>query len=385
MVAHIRGEHLLPEGRFRRRHFTQAMLLRVVHVFVPERYFTPPCPDPGAEADVVEPLTCIAWRQLRQRSDAVNSIWEVEGFLHMLRALLDYADFPALASSQGHCHLPRVPDVVRWFFAAMGSRQCKPVWKTYQEYIKLSCGYIVSGHWQGRSLDIFSRVERSAPEAARGRTRSQAAVAAGTSIAATRYARTFFRKLSAGYQEEVVQSHGDHVPIRVRDDSVVLFWLPEILPSRLVRRPSECSPEELQRFWQAKLRRLPHVLAYVEAQLRVFQWPPTEQIMRQYKDLMHAWSRLSEVDDVAKRVFLAPSQGHFDWALWWKLSHTDSRFLPSGCEAAFALYHFMGMVGVSEARAESIASLLKRYKGTGPLGTDRIIEKPLCEIVEWTV
>ena len=225
MVAHIRGEHWLPDGRPRRRHFTEAMLLRRVDVFVPERYFTPPCPDPGAEADVVEPLTCIAWRQLRQRSDAVNSIWEVERFLHMLHALLDYADFPtALAPSQGHDgHLPRVPDVVRWFFAAMGSRQCKPVWKTYQEYINLSCGYIVSGHWRGRSLGIFSRLERSAPEAARGRTRSQAAVAAGTSIAAAKYARTFFRKLSAGYIEEVVQSHGDHVPIQVRDDSVVLF------------------------------------------------------------------------------------------------------------------------------------------------------------------
>ena len=133
MVAHFRDEHGLPDGRFRRRHFTEAMFLRRVDVLVPERYFSPPCPDPGAEADVVEPLTCIAWRQLRQRSDAVNSIWEVERFLHMLHALLDYADFPtASASSQGHDgHLPRVPDVVRWFFAAMGSRQCKPVWKTY--------------------------------------------------------------------------------------------------------------------------------------------------------------------------------------------------------------------------------------------------------------
>ena len=155
----------------------------------------------------MDPLACIARRQVRQRGDAVNSIWEVERFLDMLRALLGYADFStasddstddstddssddssqghdASASSQGHDgpdgHLPRVPDVVRWFFAAMGSRQCKPVWKTYQEYINLSCGYAVSGHWRGRSLDIFSRVERSAPEAARGRTRSQAAVAAGT-------------------------------------------------------------------------------------------------------------------------------------------------------------------------------------------------------------
>ena len=118
MVAHFRDEHGLPDGRFRRRHFTEAMFLRRVDVLVPERYFSPPCPDPGAEADVVEPLTCIAWRQLRQRSDAVNSIWEVERFLHMLHALLDYADFPtASASSQGHDgHLPRVPDVVRWFF-----------------------------------------------------------------------------------------------------------------------------------------------------------------------------------------------------------------------------------------------------------------------------
>ena len=165
----------------------------------------------------------------------------------------------------------------------------------------------------------------------------------------------------------------------------MLFWLPEILPSRLVRRPSECSREELERFWHAKLRHLLHASAHVEGQLSVFDWPPTDQLMRQYQALMHRWSRLSEEEDVAKRVFLAPSQGHFDWALWWKLSHTDSRFLPSGCEAAFALYHFMGMVGVSEARAESIASLLKKYKGNNSLGTDRIIEKPLCEIVEWTV
>ena len=141
-----------------------------------------------------------------------------------------------------------------------------------------------------------------------------------------------------------------------------------------MRRPSEFSPVELQRFWQAKLRRLPDVISHVEQQVIVFSWPDLELMMGQYKDLMPAWSRLSEVDDVAKRVSLAPSQGHFDWVRWWKLSHTDSRFLPSGCEAAFALYHFMGMLGVSEARVESIASLLKRYRGAGPSSADRIVE-----------
>ena len=377
MAAHIKREHLFPDGRPRRRHFVEAMFRRD-DVLRPERYFTPPRSDPVAEADVVEPLTCIAIRQVRQGSDAVNSIWEVERFLNMFHTLLDYADFPtALASAQGH--LPRVPDVVRWFFTAMGSRECKPVWKTYEKFINLSCGYIISGHWQGRSIDTFSRVERSVPEAARWRTRSQAAVAARNAIAATRYVRTFFRKLSEGYLEEVVHSHGDHIPLRVRDDSAVLFWLPEILPSRLVRRPSEFSPDQLQRFWQTKLRRLPYVSAHVANQLSAFEWPTTEQLMRQYKDLMHAWSRRSEVDDVAKQVFLAPSQGHFDWEFWWKLSHTDSRCLPPGCEAAFALFHFMGMVGVSEARAESIASSLKRYSPqvSSRLSTDRIIEKTI--------
>ena len=65
------------------------MLQTKIEVLVPERYFSPPCPDPGAEADVVDPLACIARRQVRQRGDAVNSIWEVERFLDMLRALLD--------------------------------------------------------------------------------------------------------------------------------------------------------------------------------------------------------------------------------------------------------------------------------------------------------
>ena len=85
------------------------------------------------------------------------------------------------------------------FFTAMGSRECKPVWKTYEKYINLSCGYIISGHWRGRNIEAFSRVERSVDEAARSRTREQAAGAARDAIAATRYVRTFFRKLSEGY------------------------------------------------------------------------------------------------------------------------------------------------------------------------------------------
>ena len=75
MIAHIKREHLFPDGRPRRRHFVEAMFRRD-DVLRPERYFTSPRSVPVAEADVVEPLTCIAMRQVRQGSDAVNSIWE---------------------------------------------------------------------------------------------------------------------------------------------------------------------------------------------------------------------------------------------------------------------------------------------------------------------
>ena len=118
---------MLPDRKLRRRHFTKEMFLHPVYVLVPERYFTLPCPDPGAEADVVEPLTCIAWRQLRQCSGVFNSIWEVERLLHVFHALLDYADFPtALAPAQDDGHLPRVTYVIRWFsqlWAAVSASQ----------------------------------------------------------------------------------------------------------------------------------------------------------------------------------------------------------------------------------------------------------------------
>eukprot|EP00974_Lingulodinium_polyedra_P021359 2062679-Lingulodinium_polyedra.AAC.1 len=63
----------------------------------------------------------------------------------MFHALLDYAIFPtARASAQGP--LPQLPDVVRCFLQP---------WK----FITLSCGYIVSGCWQWRSIEGCHRVE----------------------------------------------------------------------------------------------------------------------------------------------------------------------------------------------------------------------------------
>ena len=49
-----------------------------------------------------------------------------------------------------------------------------------------------------------------------------------------------------------------------------------------------------------------------------------------------------------------------------------------GCEAAFDVFHFTGMLGVSEAFAEPVASTLKRYSPIqGDLATERMIERTI--------
>ena len=97
------------------------------------------------------------------------------------------------------------------------------------------------------------------PEAVRTRTTPQVLLAVQIAIDATRHVRDFFRKLGEGFREEVMHSHGDHIPLRVRDDSVALFWLPEILLDRRVSNPSEFPQEALRKFWSTKEKRIPYV------------------------------------------------------------------------------------------------------------------------------
>ena len=68
------------------------------------------------------------------------------------------------------------------------------------------------------------------------------------------------------------------------------------------------------------------------------------------------------------------------------MSHTNTmevgskdikqQFVPKGCEAAWALFHYTGMFGTSEAAAESVGSILKRYQKAN-LSTSRIVESAI--------
>ena len=71
--------------------------------------------------------------------------------------------------------------------------------------------------------------------------------------------------------------------------------------------------------------------------------------------------------------------GVLSWKAFWKFANTDSRACPEGTEAAFSIFHYTGMWGTSEAAAEGVASVLRRYSDTanGRISTGRIIQKTL--------
>ena len=166
----------------------------------------------------------------------------------------------------------------------------------------------------------------------------------------------------------------------------VLFWLPEVL--------EWCRQEDASTAgWELAYRCLEVVSAYVGNQLSMYEWPTTREMLQQFRHLVVTWAQLLDNKEIQEQVHVrlvpCPVAGStkydwsaFSWKAWWKLAHTDSRFVPHGLEAAFALFHFTGMFSVSEAYAESVASILKRYspKVAARLGTDRIVEKAVLRL-----
>ena len=55
----------------------------------------------------------------------------------------------------------------------------------------------------------------------------------------------------------------------------------------------------------------------------------------------------------------------------------------AGCNAMFAVFHFVGMLGISEAAAESAASHFKYFSPARSrrLGTGRLVEKVILRIL----
>ena len=82
---------------------------------------------------------------------------------------------------------------------------------------------------------------------------------------------------------------------------------------------------------------------------------------------------------------LGRGEEEFDWLAWWGMVHSNVvsslqpmvAFVLPGTEAAFALFHWSGMLGTSEAHAESIGNLLKSYPASWK--TQRVVDATLLK------
>ena len=72
------------------------------------------------------------------------------------------------------------------------------------------------------------------------------------------------RDLGYSHEEHVVYSHGDHIPLHVRNASVVAFWLPDVLDIAF----EAMSPEQAKRLFSPRVSDFLTVAEYVARRLQ---------------------------------------------------------------------------------------------------------------------
>ena len=100
--------------------------------------------------------------------------------------------------------------------------------------------------------------------------------------------------------------------------------------------------------------------------------------------IVGSWTSSSSSLQASQQLATCSEEGveHFQWELWWQLVHTGCLpdgtvldFVPPDYTAAFAVFHFTGMFGTSEADAESTGGTLKRFAKS--LSTQRVVESTI--------
>ena len=294
---------------------------------------------------------------------------EMERWVGVFRGLLACAEFPRDPTAG----VVSIAVCVRAFYVFLGAQRWRAAKKFWSAFLHIA----LTGHWRGCSVSIFGPIHDDGLRVPFHDRRAWRNFS-NDARRAVQETRAALRDLRHFFQEDVLESHGNHIPANVRDYSTLLFWMPRIL--------EEPQLSERSAFWKGALPFLRCVSAWVANQVNAFEWPDTEQLFQQYAALMCAWWKLSRSADIAARLW-APSRDAgaaarpvFCWKAWWQITHIDRRFRPRGLEGAFAVYHFVGSIGVSEAMAESLCSTLARvgHKGCPRLSLKGILRKQYC-------
>ena len=374
MLCHVKECHVGRHGSPRPEQ--EALLQTTERVFRPRRLLQ------AQEAVVswfgIDPTGCAAMKHaadVLERHRQGVSCGEVRRMVGFLRTLLSYASFPEGARVRGREGVLLVPSCISCFYVFLGAAR----WRRQPSLWGALISVLLTGHWRGCNLLQFGPchdVSHRMPYHRRVDFEKVCSIVNG----AAENVETSIGILKRSFHEAVLYSHGDHVPLKVRNYSTLLFWLPRIL--------EETDLSDASQFWQGAEECMSIVLAWVGNQVDVFDWPDAQHVLRQYKALMVMWRQLSRRRDIASKAWAVCKPSHdagccaesaFCWKYRWQVAHTDNRFCPAGLEAAFTLYHFTGMLGLSEALAESICSTLAFYsaKHKNRLALDRIVEKTI--------
>ena len=317
---------------------------------------------------------------LAATQDSTLSIADLRRWSILFKHLVSWANFPG----ENNGCVP-LQTCVEAFFVFLGGQR----WRAVAAFWSAMPGIMLTGRWQGCSVTRFGPILDEGSRAPRHSRRSWNKMC-DTGLEAIDEVHVSFRALANRFRDDVLQSHGNHIPEMVRGCSVLLFWMPEILQKEEL---SAQSP-----FWNGVKPVLDPVLGYVSNQVKAFDWPGSAEMLRQYVTMMCLWWKLGRTKKVAATLWGyaradsrteavrfpsrdtgATNKKVFMWKEWWRLTHTDQKFKPEGLEGAFALYHFLGSLGVSEALAESICSTLGRHANAcaNKLALQRVVEKTM--------
>ena len=250
------------------------------------------------------------------------------------------------------------------------------VWRVYKGLFAVCWVLILTGAWEGVRLDVQPGTQRAqrAPElqaprelsaswkeeALRSRCLLDALSMADSLIRAACSARDLFEQILARYKTDLLNSHGRHVPKKVRDAATLLFWVPALKTSN-VPEPEDLSLHTFDALVALK--------TFVAEAWPVCNWSGLSDaaLCWQYCTLMKTWKHLAEQHGGCLDSF----QG------FWKVAHTIVDFKVPGCEAAFMLFHYTGSWGLSEAGAESAASMAKRMSSNTQLNLLQVCQRTL--------
>ena len=392
LLEHVKDCHT-HEGAPRRTNYCESSLLSPDEVLRPSCVFRPSMSERPLAWAMSAEQACLGLGA-RQEGAAAPSLFELERLFNLFGILLSYACLPGDLLGVGpdtRGEALSFLECLKFFVVVLGSPQCKPLWSSLRPYMRWCTQYVATGLWRGCCLSRFSALAPLREQMA-SRKKCAAVLACSAVQQATLQASAFFKALRRGFYEEVLLSHGNHVPIAVRDYATVLFWLPDVL---------EAVQAKSVDFWKLARVCMPKVAAYVGNQVSMYDWPSTEQLVLQYYKLMRRWSVLIGSPDVRCKAYPARKRSClgaepakegvlFDWRWWWKQSQPptvaarcrDKVVLPSEGRSDWRHENRISLQGMrvvkKKAQAQNFSSMSKTATHMRELRDGRIIVSLLC-------